>query len=353
MARMLLTAVKVRSVVVVEKQRGVGQTLLPWLLQALLLTWSASALADLYNNLLAAADGDNRVSDTLRARQAPTVTASSASAEHGKQIAFSKRLGVEVFAENDGSGWCGPRLRLRVVAQTAAVFQSAEFIDLMRQTGRQVIEARCGVAKEALINGVAAGSNVVLYTGRAVKGDGWAVAGVPGSQGADVRNPGQARQGQDAAGAVGEKEPLATSPNSTTYRDPFEFCRAAANVDPTGPDGEMNDARYVGPKIPSAVSKAFDSDNVAWRCMGGQVYGCYMGASGRACQRWKTAKPSPTRSIRDWCAGHPDAFVPNAANDTSSSWLCRGTVPVIDSSVKQSQLDERGYYVEAWKRIAR
>ena len=336
-----------------EKQRGIGQSLLPRLLPALLLAWSSSVSAGLDNHRLAATQGDHRVSDTVPARQAPTFAASNASAAQGKQIAFSKRLGVEVFAEDDGSGWCGPRLRLRVVALTASFFQSAEFIDLMRQTGRQVIEARCGVAKEALINGVAAGSNVVLYTGRAVKGDGWAVAGVPGSQGADVRNPGQARQGQDAAGAVGEKEPLATSPNSTTYRDPFEFCKAAANVDPTGPDGEMNDPRYVGPKIPAAVSKTFDSDNVAWRCMGGQVYGCYLGASGRGCQRWKTAKPSPTRSIRDWCAGHPDAFVPNAANDTSSSWLCRGTVPVIDSSVKQPRLDERGYYVEAWKRIAR
>jgi hypothetical protein len=349
---MLLTALKVRAVAV-EKQRGVGQTLLPWLLQALLLTWSASALADLNNHLLAAADGDNRVSDTLRARQAPTVAASNASAEHGKQMAFSKRLGVEVFAEDDGSGWCGPRLRLRVVAQTASVFQSAEFADLMRQTGRQVIEVRCGIAKEALISGFAAGSNVVLYAGRAVKGDGWAVAGVPGSESADARNLGSGRQGQDTAAYARDKEPVPASSGSTTYRDPFEFCKAAANVDPTGPDGAMNDARYVGPTIPSAVSKAFDSDNVTWRCMGGQVYGCYLGASGRACQRWTTAKPSPTRSVRDWCGRHPGAAVPNAANDTPWDWVCRGTAPVIDSSVKQPQLDQRGYFIEAWKRIAR
>jgi len=350
--RISLTAPKVRTVAV-EKQRGIGQSLLPRLLPALLLAWSSSVSADLDNHRLGATQGDHRVSDTVRGRQTPTAAAPNASAAQGKPIAFSKRLGVEVFAEDDGSGWCGPRARLRVVARTAAVFQSAEFADLMRRTGHQVIEVRCGIAKEVLISGFAAGSNVVLYVGRAVKDEGWAVTVVPASEGADARKLGQGRQGQDAAAAVREKEPFPTSPGSTTYRDPFEFCKAATNVDPTGPDGEMNDPRYVGSKVPSAVSKTFDSNNVAWRCMGGQVYGCYMGASGRACQRWKTAKPSPTRSIRDWCAGHPDAFVPNAANDTSSSWLCRGTVPVIDSSVKQPRLDERGYYVEAWKRIAR
>jgi hypothetical protein len=333
----------------VDQQWVLGQTLLPWLLPALLLASSSSVSADLNNDRLAAAQG----SGTVRGSQMPTVVAANASAGHGKQIAFSKRLGVEVFAADDGRGWCRARLRLSVVAQTASVFQSAEFADLMRQTGRQVIEAHCGIAKEALINGFAAGSNVVLYAGRAVKGDGWAVAGVPGSEGADASKLGQGRQGQDTAAAVGEKEPFPTSPGSTTYRDPFAFCRAAANVDPTGPDGEMNDARYVGPKIPSVVSETFDSDNVTWRCMGGQVYGCYLGASGRACQRWKTAKPSPTRSVRDWCSRHPDAAVPNAAADTPWSWLCRGTVPVIDSRVKQPQLDNRGYYVEAWKRIAR
>ena len=126
--RISLTAPKVRTVAV-EKQRGIGQSSLPWLLPALLLAWSSSVLADLDNHRLAAAQGDHRVSDTLGGRQAPTVAASSASAAQGKQIAFSKRLGVEVFAADDGSGWCGPRLRLRVVALTAWLDQSASATD--------------------------------------------------------------------------------------------------------------------------------------------------------------------------------------------------------------------------------
>ena len=64
--RISLTAPKVRTVAV-EKQRGIGQSLLPWLLPALLLASSSSALADLDNHRLAAAQGDHRVSDTVPA----------------------------------------------------------------------------------------------------------------------------------------------------------------------------------------------------------------------------------------------------------------------------------------------
>ena len=136
-------------------------------------------------------------------------------------------------------------------------------------------------------------------------------------------------------------------------QDPFQFCKATRTVDNSGPDGEMDDRRYVGPKIPSSVSRAFSSDNVVWRCMNGHVYGCYLGASGRACQRWSKAKPSPTPSIRKFCATVPDSDVPNAANDTSWSWVCVGKTPVLDKSVAAPILDERGYMVESWKRISR
>jgi hypothetical protein len=143
--------------------------------------------------------------------------------------------------------------------------------------------------------------------------------------------------------------PIFSMADSTTYKDPFEFCKAVKNVDNSE---SMDDKRYVGPETPSVILKAMGGP-AAWRCMDGNVYGCFLGASGRACLRWKNVTTSPTQSIRQFCANNPNSWVvPNSVNDTPWSWVCRGTVGVIDTSVKKESLDKRGYFVGAWKKIS-
>ena len=99
-----------------------------------------------------------------------------ASSRAETQIAFSKRLGVEVFAEDGGAGWCRPELRLRVVAQDAAFFQSPELADLMRKAGSEAIAKKCAAAEKALIAGFTKASTESVFSGQASRSDGWAVA---------------------------------------------------------------------------------------------------------------------------------------------------------------------------------
>jgi|GEM_PF-1706400 len=140
-----------------------------------------------------------------------------------------------------------------------------------------------------------------------------------------------------------------------TYEDPFDFCKAVRNVDTNDSDPSLVDKRYVGENPPSVISKTMGVPMgilVVWRCMDGNVYGCELGASGRACTQWKNVTSSPTKSIRHFCANHPNNhMVAYAYNDTPWEWVCRGTVGVIDTSEKKLSLDKRGYYRDCWKKI--
>ena len=142
--------------------------------------------------------------------------------------------------------------------------------------------------------------------------------------------------------------PVISIANTATYKDPFEFCKAVRNKDSI--EG-MEDKRYVGPDFPSAVIKALGVEVVTWRCMDGNVYGCIVGASGRACMQWENVTLSPTASIKDFCVHNPNSYVSNADNDTPYNWDCHGTVAVIDPDYKKTLLDKRGYVIDAWKKI--
>lgn len=75
-------------------------------------------------------------------------------------------------------------------------------------------------------------------------------------------------------------------PSAQTGVDPFAYCQAKGNT-PTSEE------------TPTVVAYAVGA-GAWWRCKGGEVYGCYPGASGRACQRWNASK-KPTQSIREAC----------------------------------------------------
>ncbi|MBV9990053.1 MAG: hypothetical protein JOZ72_02065 [Alphaproteobacteria bacterium] len=91
-------------------------------------------------------------------------------------------------------------------------------------------------------------------------------------------------------------------------------------------------------------------ENGVWRCMGGRVYACYLGATGRACMKTRAVR-KPTAVLRRYCAQYPNTAVPNAANDTSASWVCQGVTPILDARYPQPALDRRGYVRDSWLEV--
>jgi len=145
------------------------------------------------------------------------------------------------------------------------------------------------------------------------------------------------------------------APPSTVYHDPFSFCRAVKSADSSG-EGSVQDRRYQGLDLPRKVLSTLRTqyprmdENGVWRCMGGKVYACYLGASGRACMKTRIVR-KPTAVVRGYCAQYPNTDVPNAANDTFAEWICRGTKPILDTRCPQPALDPRGYLKSSWLEV--
>jgi|GEM_PF-5177800 len=155
--------------------------------------------------------------------------------------------------------------------------------------------------------------------------------------------------------SVGEQAPSAatTTMPADGYTDPFEYCRTMVNAN--GGEGGINDNRYTGKEPPDAVVNAMmealhtkSGGSYTWRCMGGEVYGCSLGASGRACRIAETSEQQIS-AIAQFCATNPDStFVPNAVNYSASDWSCNGNVPVIVTSYL---VDENGYIKDNWVKV--
>lgn len=157
-----------------------------------------------------------------------------------------------------------------------------------------------------------------------------------------------------------QKQQLATSaPTGTTghYTNPFDYCKAVVDKDSEG-EGGIIDNRYVGTNPPDVVVNVMMKKfNVAgpytWRCMDGEVYGCYLGASGRACMKPESSESKRQMSaMSQFCQQNPNSNVPNAVNNTASQWRCNGTIPVIDNAYPTAPVDKRGYYKDAWYTIS-
>lgn len=137
----------------------------------------------------------------------------------------------------------------------------------------------------------------------------------------------------------------------TAYSDPFAYCKAVANVD-CSLEGGACDPRYNGPKPPPAVAKFLRkrTNEVAWRCMNGKVMGCYLGASGSACQKREAAGTLP-RGIKEFCAQNPNEQMLSRAQfgpDAPEKWRCANGRPIA-KGLSGPRLDERGYHVDSWK----
>jgi hypothetical protein len=135
------------------------------------------------------------------------------------------------------------------------------------------------------------------------------------------------------------------------YKDPFTYCKAVVTRD--GGEGGVDDSRYVGTQPPDAVihammKKVGVTESFAWRCMNGNVYGCYLGASGRGCRIADTSERQ-VAAIRTFCAENPNSsIVPNSVNYSASDWTCNGNTPIV---VESYPVDHRGYMAGNWVQV--
>ena len=90
------------------------------------------------------------------------------------RIAFSQRLGVEIFA--DATPWCGPTPVLRVVADQASAFETPELAALLQRVGTSLIARDCPSAQGVTFVGAGKASpTTVLWHATAAAAAGWVV----------------------------------------------------------------------------------------------------------------------------------------------------------------------------------
>lgn len=137
--------------------------------------------------------------------------------------------------------------------------------------------------------------------------------------------------------------------------DPIAVCKAARDRD------EPETAARVDRATLSRMAKALDlaipprelgsrRDGFYWRCMGGDVYVCFVGAN---IPCW--GKPDVSRTnegASSWCAEHPnDDVVPAYATgrETVWHWGCAGDQAIIRNT--DVPLDPRGFRIQEWVRL--
>lgn len=142
------------------------------------------------------------------------------------------------------------------------------------------------------------------------------------------------------------------------YTDPFAYCAAVGTVDQ--PDG-----RWAGPPVPDAVvegliraagipadtSREQLARTTFWRCMGGRVYACFVGAS-LPCQAKADTRRTPSPAMRQYCRQNPGADAIPAVvtgRETVYAWRCTGKRPTIVRQVAYP--DARGFLRNIWYEI--
>src|SRR6185295_18652559 len=102
--------------------------------------------------------------------------------------------------------------------------------------------------------------------------------------------------------------------------------------------------------ITSAPSDTF-IQATSWRCMGGKVYACNVGANIPCGSKADTNK-TPTQGETDYCKQNPNVeFIPAfvTGHETVYEWACKNGVPEI---VKQAlEVDAQGFPKEFWYEI--
>jgi DNA-binding CsgD family transcriptional regulator len=148
---------------------------------------------------------------------------------------------------------------------------------------------------------------------------------------------------------------------SVTFDNPFDYCRAAGNVDQPDPG-------FVSPgQTPEMVRAIADAEamppdaefrrlppTLTWRCMEGQVYVCSFGANIQ-CNAKANLEANPTPAMTQWCQTQPSnlpsgmpAFLPKAVTGRTTvyTWQClEGRAVPWD---EPTAVDARGYMKPFW-----
>lgn len=170
---------------------------------------------------------------------------------------------------------------------------------------------------------------------------------------AHARTPAATAHGHPPAGDHGR-----TGAPDGGYTDPFAYCAAVGTVDQ--PDG-----RWAGPPVPDPVIEGLIraaelpagtpreqlARSTFWRCMGGRVYACFVGAN-LPCQAKADTRRTPSPAMRQFCQQNPDAdSIPAVVTgrETVYAWRCRGTRPAVVRQVTRP--DARGFLKNIWYQI--
>ncbi len=158
-----------------------------------------------------------------------------------------------------------------------------------------------------------------------------------------------------AATAAPTKAPAASTGQFT---DPFSYCAAVGTLD-------KPDARFTGANPPDLVLQglrkalnigdAMPNDVFArstfWRCMGGKVYACNVGAN-IPCSAKAVTDKTPTPAMNEFCKANPKSdFLPAAVTgrETVYSWKCTDGVPAVDKELTKP--DAAGFLSMFWYEI--
>jgi hypothetical protein len=158
------------------------------------------------------------------------------------------------------------------------------------------------------------------------------------------------------AGCEAAAAPAAAS-TPAAYDDPFAYCAAVGTIDAPG-------AAYTGPQVPQAVAQGLQvalnapdtplsvlENGSSWRCMGGEVYACFVGAN-LPCDAKANTERTPTQEEIDFCQQNRDAdFIPAVVTgrETVYEWRCRDGAPEIVKQVFQP--DAQGFLSEIWYKV--
>ena len=150
----------------------------------------------------------------------------------------------------------------------------------------------------------------------------------------------------------------ATGRAPSSSDDAWAYCSAVGTID-------ASDARYTGEAMPPAVAaglrKAVGAPADAplevfarggsWRCMGGKVYACAVGAN-LPCQEKADVSREPSMPIVRFCRQNPGADVVPAfvtGRATVFAWRCAGGAPAIARQIATP--DPQGFLSNIWHEI--
>jgi hypothetical protein len=138
------------------------------------------------------------------------------------------------------------------------------------------------------------------------------------------------------------------------YPDPFAYCAAVGTID-------VPDAGYVGPALPEGVINGLQkalglpgtpappvAQNSFWRCMGGKVYACTVGAN-LPCQEKADTGKTPNAEMVAFCKAQANAEVIPAVvtgRATVYEWRCKDGKPEVVKQVMN--VDAQGYLADIW-----